>query len=70
MTPHTLRLIDKFGGLDEYLLQHQPASTQSLLGESLRRQIINKLKQQERIAAKYGDNDSHAKESEAAPQMM
>jgi large subunit ribosomal protein L28 len=58
VTTTALRTIDRFGGLDEYILRSQPGQLKSAFGETLRRQLKKHAesaeKYKERVAARSG----------------
>ena len=63
VTTTALRTIDRFGGLDEYILRTQPGQLKSVFGESLRKKLKNhiegSIKYKERLLAR-GESDSEA----------
>jgi len=58
VTTTALRTIDRFGGLDEYILRSQPGQLKSAFGETLRRELKKHAesaeKYKERVAARSG----------------
>ncbi len=62
VTTTALRTIDRFGGLDEYILRSRPGQLKSLFGETLRRQLTKHAesseKYKERVLARGGGGSS------------
>lgn len=50
VTTTALRSIDRVGGVDEYLMQKQPGSLGTVVGEKLRKMMVKKLRTEARLS--------------------